>query len=76
MQNQKLWEKKLLILIRNSEGIEGLEQTLLRIVGKQEKVDSPFIYYAFSTDLSCISEPWDKSSKKQMRVSSWLEYCL
>ena len=47
-----------------------------RIVGKQEKMDSPFIHYAFLTDLSYISEPWDKSSKKQMKISSCLEFCL
>ena len=46
-----------MIITRNSQGIEGLEQTLLSIVGKQEKTDSPFIHYAFSTDLGCISEP-------------------
>lgn len=43
-------EKKRLIIIKNSECIEDLKQTLLR-VGKQEKIDSPFINFT----LDCLT---------------------
>lgn len=67
-ENRKPWEKKVLIIIKNGEGIEG-QNRLLR-VGKQENRDS-FFYslYLNLTDLKKVLSV-SRGEKSKQNISS------